>query len=136
MRVSDFRLPPLATAVMLHTFPTVRWQVGDGAHHLRGADVKKVKDRQVFWAEPGTTWEVENRGSDTYRQMLFEIKQPPKYTEEEVRRRLQSAVFSTDVGTELLFENHLCRVWDFFLDPGAGDPKAVHHHVLVCHTRA
>ena len=33
-------------------------------------------------------------------------------------------------GTALLFENRWCRVWDFYLEPGAGDPCDIHHHVL------
>lgn len=135
VRVCDFRLPPGASAEHRSCFPTVRWQV-DAAKHGLAADgesevIGEVRDRQVFYVPAGSAWRLRNVGSDVYRQILFEIKQPPKHSEEEVQALLDSAIYSTDVGTELLFENHLCRVWDFYLEPGEGDPaENVHHHVM------
>jgi len=41
------------------------------------------------------------------------------------------AIYSTDVGTELVFENELCQCWDFYLDPSeGGGADTVHHHCL------
>jgi len=130
VRVSDFRLAPEASGEADHVFPTVRWQVGVGSHDL-GSGLELVQDRQVFFVEAGQRWQLRNAGPDVYRQVLFEIKQPPKYTAEQVKERLARARYSTDVGTALLFDNHLCRVWDFYLEPGEGNPlENTHHHVL------
>jgi len=69
-----------------------------------------------------------------YRQILFEIKQPPKYDQEQVDHMLQTSRqlgFSPDVGTELLLDNKFCRVWDFYLEPGeGGGPEFIHHHTM------
>ena len=43
---------------------------------------------------------------------------------------LARAVWPTDVGTALLFENEWCRAWDFTFPPGGGDDRAVHQHCL------
>ena len=69
--------------------------------------------------------------SSEFRQIWFEIKQRhPRRTEEETRTLLDNAIYSTNVGTNLLLENKYCRVWDFYYEPGGGDPTVVHHHVL------
>eukprot|EP00747_Dinoflagellata_sp_TGD_P016879 gnl/TRDRNA2_/TRDRNA2_125436_c0_seq3.p1 gnl/TRDRNA2_/TRDRNA2_125436_c0~~gnl/TRDRNA2_/TRDRNA2_125436_c0_seq3.p1 ORF type:complete len:389 (+),score=46.73 gnl/TRDRNA2_/TRDRNA2_125436_c0_seq3:4-1170(+) len=144
VRVSDFRLAPGRTSVPFKSeYPAVRWQVGDGLHKLsidRGdAAVEKVYDKQVFWQDKGTTWSITNdrtdrSRADVYRQMIFEIKQPPKYSEEKVAHLLKNAIYTTNVGTELLFENKYCRVWDFYLEPGGPKEKdileTVHHHTM------
>lgn len=130
VRVSDLRLPTLAALSLLHAFPTVRWQVDAGTHRIHGADPTPVKDKTVDFAEAGTIFDCQNVGNEEYRQIWVEIKEPPKRTDDEVRALLARAKFSTDVGTELLFENRYCRAWDFFLKPGAGDPADAHHHVL------
>jgi hypothetical protein len=117
---------------------TIRWQVEDGLHMLQsdGADGQQptttdAKDRSVLWFNPGEPFRCRNaHASSQYRQICWEIKQPPKYTEDRVRALLDAAIYSTDVGTELLFENEFCRVWDFFLAPGEGDWSQPHHHVL------
>ena len=49
----------------------------------------------------------------------------------QVKELLSKALCCTDVGTRLLFENKLCRVWDFYLEPDATsevDDGTVHHH--------
>tara|TARA_B110001452_G_scaffold153869_1_gene128032 strand:+ start:225 stop:854 length:630 start_codon:yes stop_codon:yes gene_type:complete len=130
VRVCDLRLPALATASFLHAHPTVRWQVDAGMHSIDGSEPAPVKDKTVAFSEAGTHFNCQNVGGADYRQIWFEIKQPPKRTEEEVQELLERAKYSTEVGTELLFENRYCRAWDFFLEPGAGDPKDIHHHVL------
>uniref|UniRef100_A0A7M5XG82 Uncharacterized protein n=1 Tax=Clytia hemisphaerica TaxID=252671 RepID=A0A7M5XG82_9CNID len=72
-----------------------------------------------------------NCGEVNSRQILFDIIHEPKYTEEEVKDLLSKAIYPPNVGTELLFENRYCRVWDFYLEPDGGDPlKNAHHHVL------
>lgn len=135
VRVSDFRLLPGASVIHHSIFPTLRWQVDAGTHNLQvdceAETSGEVPDKQVFFVPEACTWRLCNIGESVYRQILFEIKQPPKHTEAEIRALLDSALYSTDVGTTLLFENHLCRVWDFYLEPGEGDPSTnVHHHVM------
>eukprot|EP00927_Polykrikos_kofoidii_P017921 TRINITY_DN1821_c0_g1_i1.p1 TRINITY_DN1821_c0_g1~~TRINITY_DN1821_c0_g1_i1.p1 ORF type:complete len:295 (+),score=61.27 TRINITY_DN1821_c0_g1_i1:73-885(+) len=146
VRVSDLRLPPGCIATCTARYPTIRWQVDAGKHALvvQGEDgaeteqtevVEDVADKQVFFVEAGLAWRLKNICSGTYRQILFEIKQPPKYSEEKVRELLAKALYSPNVGTGLLFENRLCRVWDFFLQPGEGgpitdSPEYTHHHVM------
>ena len=129
VRVSDLRLAPGDSLDIVHETATVRWQVEAGSHELNGV-ASSVADKQVFFAEPGDAWMLRNTGTSTYRQMLFELKQEPKRTEAEVKALLDSAIYSTDVGTELLFENRWCRVWDFSFEPGGGAFEDVHHHVL------
>mmetsp|Transcript_839 Transcript_839/g.1796 ORF Transcript_839/g.1796 Transcript_839/m.1796 type:complete len:349 (+) Transcript_839:56-1102(+) len=98
----------------------------------------EVADRQVHYVEAGTTWEITNTSSEDdtslyYRQIVFEfLSNKPKYTEYEIREELfANAIYSTDVGTNLVFENELCRCWDFYLDPSqGGGVDTVHHHCL------
>jgi len=155
VRVSDFRLPPGGrTAVEIrHRHPTIRWQVDEGKHLLEvspgkggraaageaiAAEIEAeravvvVPDRRAFYVESGTTWTLSNAGDGAYRQIVFELlSETPKYNEEKVRELFARAKCSTDVGTALLFENHLCRVWDFYLEPGQGGGEdTVHHHCL------
>lgn len=144
VKVWDFSLAPQRSETIFHKYPTIRWQVNEGRHQLQvdggdGGDsassdtvVSKVADRHVFYVSPATTWAVTNAGSDDYRQIVFELlSETPKYPESKVQELLKSAIYSTNVGTELLFENHLCRVWDFYLEPGqGGGMDSVHHHCL------
>ncbi|EOD12241.1 hypothetical protein EMIHUDRAFT_247554 [Emiliania huxleyi CCMP1516] len=116
VRVADFRLPPGGSFHTSHEYATVRWQVEEGQHALNGASCESVRDKQVFFLEPGESWEIRNTGDTVYRQITFELKRPPRRTEAEVAALLRSAIYSTDVGTELLLENRWCR--------------DVHHHVL------
>ena len=121
--------------------PTVRWQVDEGVHQV-GDDgpVVKVADKHVMFEDPSNTIEIRNAATplsssgeedSVYRQVWFEIKgDKPKFTEQEVQEKLKNAIYTTDVGTSLLFENKWCRVWDFYLEPGEGDPNHAHHHCL------
>eukprot|EP00928_Gymnodinium_smaydae_P065954 TRINITY_DN49017_c0_g1_i1.p1 TRINITY_DN49017_c0_g1~~TRINITY_DN49017_c0_g1_i1.p1 ORF type:complete len:253 (+),score=44.89 TRINITY_DN49017_c0_g1_i1:60-761(+) len=136
-RIFDFRLPAGSSGgVARHEFPTLRWQVGAGVHQMIGEDGSKteraeVADKQVFWVEAGAPFQSFNaHGSREYRQVCWEFKEPPKRSEAEVRARLSSAIYPTEVGTAMLLDNAHCRVWDFFLEPGEGDYAAPHHHVL------
>jgi len=125
IRVSDFRLPPGASGGLAeHTFPTVRWQVGAGLHQLNEASGSSpVEDKHVFWMEVGDPFVCTNlHTGDEYRQVCWEFKQPPKRTEAAVRDLLRGALYSTDVGTTMLFENAYCRVWDFFSRAGSRRP--------------
>lgn len=132
LSIDEFLLPPGGETTVCARYPTVRWQVDPARHSLQVDNAEaveaKVFDKQVFWVEPGSTWRLKNIGKETYRQMIFEIKEPPKYSEAEVRSRFSRAKYSTNVGTELLFENKLCRIWDFNLPPLAKGPT--HHHTL------
>ena len=125
IRISDLRLPAKATTTFEHTFPSVRWQVDPGVHSLGNGPPTPVADKAVAFMEAGTTWVCRNEGDAESRQVVFEIKQPPRHTEEEVAALLARAKFSTDVGTELLFENRLCRVWDFCSLPPS-EPQTYH----------
>ena len=118
IRVSDFRLSPGARGgTGSHPYPTIRWQVGDGCHILEhnGADSSipaVVDDKSVLWIDAGDPFQCFNSHSSAeYRQICWEIKQPPRHTEDEVRAMLDGAIYSTEVGTTLLFENRFCRVW-------------------------
>lgn len=124
--VSDLRLSPGESSKVTFAHPTIRWQVDDGLNKTG-----LIPDKQVYFQEVESTSELENV-SDTkiLRQVWFEIKKEPRRSEEETKALLSEAVYSTDVGTELLFENRWCRVWDFYLDIGEGDPSMPHHHVL------
>lgn len=131
VRVSDLRLSPgesIQTTTL--SFHTVRWQVDEGHHKGPDGRPVKVDDKSVIFDEPGTKCDIENVGKDAYRQVWFEIKKEPKRTDEEVQKLLSEAIYTTDVGTKLLLENRWCRVWDFYLEPGEGDPSEPHHHVL------
>ncbi len=130
VRVSDLRL---STGESIHKtllFPTVRWQVEEGWHKGPDGQPVKVDDKKVVFETAGTECNIANAGDTTYRQVWFEIKKEPSRTEDEVKKVLSEAVYTTDVGTKLLLENRWCRVWDFHLEPGEGDPMAPHHHVL------
>ena len=117
IRISDLRLPAKVTTTFEHTFPSVRWQVDPGVHSLGDGPPMPVADKAVTFMEAGTTWVCRNDGEAESRQIVFEIKQPPSHTEAEAAALLARAEFSTDVGTALLFENRLCRVWDFCNSP-------------------
>lgn len=80
-----------------------------------------------------------------FRQFVFEILQPLRYSPKRVRELLCGCTkkefladdgktmrcCNTGVGTTLIFENDLCRVWDFYLSPGEGGTHdTVHHHTL------
>eukprot|EP00980_Cylindrotheca_fusiformis_P010212 scaffold2271_cov130-Cylindrotheca_fusiformis.AAC.7 len=124
--VSDVRLAPGESFSTTFIFPTVRWQVDDGLDKTG-----PVKDKAVFFEDPAATCELHNNATDSvFRQVWFEFKQSPRRSEEEVKELLARAIYSTDVGTKLLFENEWCRVWDFCLGIGEGDPFSPHHHVL------
>ena len=128
IRISDLRLPAKATTTFQHRFPSVRWQVDPGVHSLGNGPSTPVADKAVSFMEAGTTWACRNDGDAESRQIVFEIKQPPSHTEEEAAALLARAKFSTDVGTELLFENRLCRVWDF-CNSSPFEPKTYHQSV-------
>ena len=75
-------------------------------------------------------WPTGNAGEGEWRQVCWEFKQRPRRSEAAVRALLSSAIYTTCVGTDLLFENEYCRAWDFYLPPGGGDAGEPHHHVL------
>ncbi|CAB9529610.1 expressed unknown protein (Partial), partial [Seminavis robusta] len=152
IQVYDFRLPPGESVTVVHELPTIRWQVDEGHHGLvvtqppqeggHSSDKKEedeiVPDRKVFFVSPGTQWTLKNiaastaKETGTYRQILFVLQSDePKYSEQQVQDLLKEAIYTTAVGTALLLENELCRVWDFYLEPGeGGGSDTVHHHCL------
>lgn len=148
VQVYDFRLPVGESVTIPHHKPTIRWQVDQGCHSLieqgEQSTAKQesglVPDRTVYFVPPGTTWKLTNLAKAAeaddhlgiYRQIIFELEsEKPRYTEQQVQELFQQAIFSTNVGTTLLLENELVRVWDFYLDPGeGGGVETVHHHCL------
>jgi hypothetical protein len=131
VRVSDMRLSRNGDSIrQTLQHPTVRWQVDEGIQCQNESNSIVIPDKAVFFDEPQSICEIENGGDSEFRQIWFEIKQEPRRTEEDTKELLENAIYSTDVGTELLFENRYCRVWDFYYEPGGGDPSKPHHHVL------
>ena len=105
VRVSNFILPSGHKVLCEHQFNTVRWQVGTALHQKDNEDPQESYDKEVHFVDAGTTFHLANRCSIDSRQIIFEIKQPPKYTETEVSELLARAIYPTNVGTKLLFEN-------------------------------
>jgi hypothetical protein len=141
IRVCDLRLMQGESIRRTLEYPTIRWQVDEGIQLVKddgnsvtatneGPLTKVIRDKTVIFEDPDTVCDIQNGANGVFRQVWFEIKQKPKRTEEETQKRLNNAIYSTDVGTELLFENKYCRVWDFYLNPDGGDPTKPHHHVL------
>jgi hypothetical protein len=153
VRVGDLRLKQGESIRHTLEYPTVRWQVDEGIQLVQeeeeydddnnnlstitsqGSFTKIIRDKTVIFEDSDTLCHIVNGGSDVFRQVWFEIKQEPKNrSEDETRKLLDNAIYTTDVGTELLFENKYCRVWDFYLEPGgSADPTPTtksHHHVL------
>lgn len=145
IKVSDFRLQPAQSTSVTHKYPTIRWQVsynGTSEHNVKitMSNDKKADtlsgcadDRTVYYVNAGTTWGITNTSQEVeYRQIIFEIlSDKPNYSQDEIDEMFADAMYSTDVGTKLVFENELCRCWDFYLDPSEGGGKdTVHHHCL------
>ena len=105
VRVSNFVLPSGDKILCDHLYNTIRWQVGTALHQKNNEDPEESYDKAVTFVTAGTKFHLANRCSIDSRQIIFEIKQPPKYTEAEVTDMLARAIYPTNVGTELLFEN-------------------------------
>ena len=58
------------------------------------------------------------------------LEAEPRHSQAEVEAKMAKAVESTFIGTELLFENERCRVWDFSMPPRSGLELDWHHHTL------
>lgn len=102
-------------------------QVGDlqAENVLLSGASHHIADKQVSYyagsssSGRGSLWEVVNVGAENFRQVVVEFLEPaPRFTEEEVQEMFGRAIYSTAVGTELLFECDRCRVWDFSFPPG------------------
>ena len=119
LRVLDTRLAPRSRRRWCHAVPTVRWQaVGD---HL------PTPTPDFF--EAGSSVTVSNGSAhEERREIVFEILQSPRYTEAEVTHLLNRPSWPTEVGTKLMFENRLMRLWDFRSSHG------MHKHQLHLHT--
>lgn len=146
IKVSDFRLNPYRSISVSHKYPTIRWQVsysGISQHIVKISKANQdsiehtlsgtVEDRALYFVEAGSNWKIRNESQDVeYRQIVFELmSNKPKYTQDELSTMFAKARYSTNVGTELVFENELCRCWDFYLEPSeGGGHDTVHQHCL------
>ena len=66
-------------------------------------------------------------GAAERRFFVFEVKGPPKYTEERVQELLRAPNYTTAVGSRMFLENDLVRMWDFHSPVGMDE---FHQHVL------
>ena len=105
VRVSNFILPSGDKVLCNHQYNTIRWQVGTALHQMNDGQPEESVDKAVTFITAGTSFHLANRCSINSRQILFELKQPPKHTETEVTDLLSRAIYPTNVGTELLLEN-------------------------------
>mmetsp|Transcript_26835 Transcript_26835/g.53579 ORF Transcript_26835/g.53579 Transcript_26835/m.53579 type:complete len:243 (+) Transcript_26835:228-956(+) len=133
LRVIEVQLSPSRTTPFSHANPTVRWRVA--------ADGDVAAPRPVFYnagedaATPNQRYPNEhnsNNNQEPSREIVFEILQSrPQHTEEEVKRMLARAVYSTHIGGKMVLENEFCRLWDFQIPPGGGHrSNDLHQHVL------
>ena len=105
VRVSNFILPSGDKVFCKHTSNTIRWQVGTALHQINDDEPEESVDKAVHFVEAGTEFFLANRCSINSRQIIFELKNLPKHTEAEVSDLLSRAIYPTNVGTTLLFEN-------------------------------
>ena len=105
VRVSNFILPSGEKVLCEHQYNTIRWQVGTALMQQNDNQPEEFVDKTVRFISAGTDFHLANRCSINCRQILFELKQPPKHTEEEVKDLLSRAIYPTNVGTQLLLEN-------------------------------
>lgn len=84
--------------------PTVCWQVLDESEPAP-APIFYPASRELVITNPHHVGER--------RDILFELLQPPKYTEAEVQRLLAAPAWPTAPGQVLMLENELVRMWDF-----------------------
>ena len=105
VRVSNFILTSGEKVLCEHQYNTIRWQVGTALLQQDDNQPADSVDKEVRFVTAGTTFQLANRSSSNSRQILFELKQPPKHTEEEVDDLFSRAIYPTNVGTQLLLEN-------------------------------
>lgn len=119
-------------ANLRHDHPTVRWAVaplptgGEGEVDVSSPD-------PVFYAagEAVRVPDFEPDGLEPCREIIFEILQhEPTHTEAEIESLLAAPTYPTAVGGTMVFENELCRLWDFQIPPGGSRQKDVHQHVF------
>ena len=120
LRVLDTRITPGATRSFEHTVPTVRWQV---------LHPEEPTPAPHFF-EAGASSVVTNGSAvEERRDLVFEILQPPRYSEAKVAALLEAPQWPTGVGSELRLENRLARLWDFRSSHGMHKGQQ-HQHTL------
>lgn len=103
---------------------------------MRSGTIGRVPNKSCNWRTASerapAVHQLFNASRETnYRQILVEfLEARPRLSAAEVDARLGAAVRTTAVGTELLFENERCRVWDFSLPPHSGEDLPFHQHTL------
>ena len=117
LRVLDRTLPPRAELNVTHSVPTATWQVLDASEPTP----------PPRWFDAGGHEHVANPAPRERRDLVFEVLQPPRYTEAEVDALLAAPDWPTGVGSFMRLENAHARLWDFHSPVGMG---AFHMHVL------
>jgi len=134
VRIVDIKIEPNHSHVLKFAHPTITWQCTEGSHSfsLNGSPktTQVVKDKNVCFYPAKSTIDITNTGASVYRQLIFEMLIPPKYSEAEFQGLIKRALHSTTVGDYIIFENEYCRVWDLVIPPGGGTVESLHQHVV------
>jgi len=119
LRISEMYLAPATSISSRNAIPSIYWEV---------AQPGQATPQPAFYSA-GSEARLENTSSEHAHFIFFELLGMPKYTEEQVQKLLDAAVWPTEVGSALLLENHLCRLWDFRSSLGM-HCEDIHQHCL------
>lgn len=103
LRILDVRTQPGCTASARHSLPTVRWQVLDAS----------APTPLPAFCPAGTEVSITNRGELERRDMVFELLQEPRHSEDKVRQLVAASSWPTAPGQVMMLENDFVRMWDF-----------------------
>lgn len=119
LRITEYEVPAHSKAFIEHSVPSFHWQVlGD----------EDPTPKPVFHSA-GSSCTIAAEGLPRH-EFIFEILQPPKYTQAQVDALDAAALWPVKAGTELLLENQYARLWDFRMGPNSGNKHDVHQHTL------
>lgn len=123
LRMTDFRLAPGEQVSIVHTYPTLRWEVAQG--------VEERLPTPAFF-EAGSSHQAENSSGVEYREIVFELLagSQPGHSDEDIQKLEGAASFNPMIGTDVNFENQLLRAVEIVLPPGAGEADDFHQHTL------
>mmetsp|Transcript_104821 Transcript_104821/g.291941 ORF Transcript_104821/g.291941 Transcript_104821/m.291941 type:complete len:214 (-) Transcript_104821:207-848(-) len=123
LRLTDFRLAPGEEVSIVHTYPTLRWEVVSGA--------EACLPPPAFF-DTGSSHHARNARDVEYREIVFELVagSQPRYSEDKIQKLEAAANFNPVIGTGVNFENHLLRAVEIVLPPGTGEADDFHQHTL------